>query len=76
MGAHGGKTVVLNRRENAGLGILSARGRVHTGLYDIAVVRRSAGPDSARLCGQRADPDQLTVIRAASARPDATASPV
>ncbi|MCP2290704.1 FadR/GntR family transcriptional regulator [Nocardia amikacinitolerans] len=77
--AHGGKTRVLNWRENAGLDILSALARSGSVppqrvLYDIAVMRRSVGADSARLCAQRADPDQLAaILRAAAAYPDATA---
>ncbi|WP_431949875.1 FadR/GntR family transcriptional regulator [Nocardia lijiangensis] len=77
--AQGGKTRVLDWRENGGLDILSALARSGTVppqrvLYDIAVMRRSVGADSARLCAQRADPDQLAaILRAAANYPDATA---
>ncbi|MEU1205467.1 GntR family transcriptional regulator [Nocardia sp. NPDC005825] len=65
--AHGGKTRVLNWRENARLETLSdivAAGVVPPLeiMRDIAVMRRSIGSDAARLCAANATTEQLERI--------------
>ncbi|MEV0358193.1 GntR family transcriptional regulator [Nocardia sp. NPDC050697] len=80
--AQGGKTRVLDWRASAGLDALSAL--AETGavppvrmLRDIAELRRSVAADAARLCAERATPEQRAAVTAAAARyPAATDRPV
>ncbi|WP_063821272.1 FadR/GntR family transcriptional regulator [Nocardia cerradoensis] len=78
--SHGGKTRVLNWRENARLEILSdivAAGVVPPLeiVRDVAVMRRSIGADAARLCAANASDEQLERINAiAHAFPDQDAA--
>lgn len=73
--SHGGKTRVLDWRSHAGLDVitaLAATGAIppRKVLADVAVMRRSIGADSARLCARCADDTQLArVERAAAALP-------
>ncbi|UGT61363.1 FadR/GntR family transcriptional regulator [Nocardia asteroides] len=80
--AQGGKTRVLDWRVSAGLDALSAL--AETGavppvrmLRDIAEMRRSVAADAARLCAERATPEQRAAVTAAAERyPAATDRPV
>lgn len=67
--SQGGKTRVLDWRENAGLETLGAL--VATGvvppqevMYDVAVMRRSVGADAAGLCAAAGSDEQLDLVAA------------
>lgn len=69
--SHGGKTLVLNWRENAGLEVLSAlvaAGAVppREVMRDVAVMRRSTGADAARLCALNASDEHLDRVATAA----------
>ncbi|MBF6259092.1 FadR family transcriptional regulator [Nocardia farcinica] len=78
--AQGGKTRVLDWRANGGLDLLSALARsgsvpAQRILRDIAEMRRSVAADSARLCAERAEPQQVdAIVAAAAAYPEPTAA--
>ncbi|MCL2533399.1 MAG: GntR family transcriptional regulator [Nocardiaceae bacterium] len=67
--SHGGKTRVLDWRENAGLETLTALAAAGVVppleiIRDVAQMRRSVGADAARLCAANASDEQLELISA------------
>ena len=71
--SQGGKTRVLDWRDNAGLDLLVELTRTRVVppvriLRDIAEMRRSVGTDAARLCADRAKGEQLELVADAAER--------
>ncbi|MGL4304778.1 MAG: FadR/GntR family transcriptional regulator [Mycobacteriaceae bacterium] len=73
---HGGRTRVLDWRVHAGLDVLIALGEAGGPskvrmMHDICVMRQSIGADAARLCAERATPEQKAmVLQAAQSFPE------